>query len=626
MSDSGADHPTVATALDDETYELNRISRPPDSLVTRVSRAVTREAERYDHLSDLGRGGMGEVQLCRDQLIGRQVAMKVMRDDCMDKTDLRERFLREARVQARLEHPSVVPVHELGVTEDGRPYFTMRRIAGHALDHIINGLRHQDPLTHAQYGRRKLLRAFSNLCLAVEYAHQRGVVHRDLKPGNVMLGDFGEVYLLDWGIAKILDDTEEQPAQRLPGVEAEEIVASQTLPGVALGSPGYMAPEQAVHAGAVDARADIYSLGAILYEMLTLSPLRNRQQVAAVLREPGTDVPSSSPHNELVPPELDAICQKATAANPDDRFPTARALHAAIDAYLDGEQNVNLKEELAKRELVKAQASLLSAHAGGAEAERFRGNAVKALGRVLALDPQHDRATEMLDRALTEKPEEMPAAAGRELTQQRLHTAVRSARFSALSYGLWLAFMPLIYFMGVLELVPFVVLTSLIMLLLVIHVWLSSKKRASPWLLIPIIALGFITVGLVSPVFGPFVVVPSLTVMVSATVLIALRASGPARWLVMLLSVAAVGVPHLLALLGVIPPSYVFEDGVLKIRPVLTEFPPVLAHVALIVTSLASVIVTNVLIAAGVEALARQEKLAFTRSWRLRNLLPSIRE
>src|SRR5665647_1872842 len=139
----------------------------------------------------IGKGGMGEVVSAHDRRIGRDVALKRLNADAPTEADI-NRFLREARIQARLDHPAIVPVHELGRDANGRPYFTMKRLTGETL---------RDQLPKEQPGNQRMLRAFGEMCLAVEFAHMRGVVHRDLKPSNIMLGDYGEVYILDWGLA-----------------------------------------------------------------------------------------------------------------------------------------------------------------------------------------------------------------------------------------------------------------------------------------------------------------------------------------------------------------------------------------------------------------------------------------
>ncbi|MDB4992576.1 MAG: Protein kinase, partial [Myxococcaceae bacterium] len=167
-------------------------------------------AARYDAHHLLGRGGMGEVRLHRDARIGRDVAMKVIRADQAHQASIRRtRFLREARVQGQLEHPSIVPVYDVGFGKDGALYFTMKRVQGLTFTDIFDKLRKKDPQAVAEHTQRKLLAAFGSVCLAIAFAHTRRVIHRDLKPSNVMVGRFGEVYVLDWGIAKILDEPDE---------------------------------------------------------------------------------------------------------------------------------------------------------------------------------------------------------------------------------------------------------------------------------------------------------------------------------------------------------------------------------------------------------------------------------
>jgi eukaryotic-like serine/threonine-protein kinase len=195
---------------------------------------------RYAFGDVIGRGGMGEVFRARDAPIGRTVAVKRLKATSAEAV---ARFMREAQVQGRLEHPAIVPVHELGEDERG-PFFVMKQLAGVTLE-----------LTLGEKSRQQLLRAFVDVCLCIEFAHTRGVVHRDLKPANIVLGEFGEVYVLDWGIARVIGDAD---------TWGEAISGSETQVGAIIGTPGYMSPEQC-GGEQVDARADVYALGCILY-------------------------------------------------------------------------------------------------------------------------------------------------------------------------------------------------------------------------------------------------------------------------------------------------------------------------------------------------------------------------
>jgi len=196
---------------------------------------------RYQQRESLGAGGMGEVALCLDDRVGREVALKVLRPEVSSSRPARLRFLREARLQGQLEHPAIVPVHDIGVSPSGHDYFTMKRIRGFTLQEILIGIRQGVGPWRERYGTRRLLAAFGQVCLAIDFAHARGIVHRDLKPANIMFGDFGEVYVLDWGLAKVMDEVPEgEDAVAGPLRLPEE--PAVTRDGLVMGTIGYMAP------------------------------------------------------------------------------------------------------------------------------------------------------------------------------------------------------------------------------------------------------------------------------------------------------------------------------------------------------------------------------------------------
>ena len=274
---------------------------------------------RYEIVDRIGEGGMGAVYLARDRELGREVALKVLR--LPEPTpEERGRILREARILAALEHPGIVPVHDVGVLADGRIFYVMKRVRGERLDTFARGSR---PLAER-------LRVFLQLCDAVAFAHAAGVIHRDLKPQNVMLGAFGEVLVLDWGVAKvtagpgasrsIADDRGVTSAieHRSPAGDS----TGDTAPGTAMGTPGYMAPEQVAGAAIVDHRIDVYGLGGLLQFMLTGE-------------HPG-DVTADAARAADVHPALRSICARARAAAPEDRYPSVGDLAADVARYLDG--------------------------------------------------------------------------------------------------------------------------------------------------------------------------------------------------------------------------------------------------------------------------------------------------
>jgi eukaryotic-like serine/threonine-protein kinase len=269
---------------------------------------------RYQLLERVARGGMGTVYTALDETLDRRVALKVLDIPAPD-GDLARRLNREARVLALLEHPGIVPVHNVGTLSDGRVFYTMKFVEGQRLDRHIEGV--------ASLPDR--LRLFLRICDAVAFAHARGVLHRDLKPANVMVGAFGEVLVMDWGLAKILRDQsagvpEDDPdatilhAPKASDSPADATQATQvTGQGTVLGTPGYMSPEQARGDVAhVDERSDIFSLGALLRFLCVRHATHPRDK------------------------SLEAICAKATETDPSKRYPSVSDLSMDVSRYLDG--------------------------------------------------------------------------------------------------------------------------------------------------------------------------------------------------------------------------------------------------------------------------------------------------
>jgi serine/threonine protein kinase len=272
------------------------------------------ESDRYTIVAEIGRGGMGTVYLARDEALGRAVAVKV--SSAAATSSLEQRLQTEARILARLEHPGIVPIHDVGRLADGRLFYVMQRVRGETL---VAHLRSVPELSAR-------LRIFERICDPVAFAHAHGFIHRDLKPENVMVGAFGEVLVMDWGIAKVL---------RSEAVASSAAASSEAAPrdertdaGTILGAHGFMAPEQASGAGeAVDVRADVYGLGALLFMMLTgqSPPSEADQAIARIGRYRG------------VPKPLRAICARALAPRPGERYSDVQSLAADIARFRAGQ-------------------------------------------------------------------------------------------------------------------------------------------------------------------------------------------------------------------------------------------------------------------------------------------------
>ena len=293
---------------------------------------------RYRDVGHIGSGGMAEVRRVQDFALRRQVAMKKLRPKLLGHPDAVARFVQEAQATAQLQHPNIVPVHDIGELGDGQVYFTMHEIQGETLRDAIRHAR-KSGLLHRH--RRRLVDAFRQICNAIAYAHDRGVVHRDLKPLNVMLGRFGQVLVLDWGVAKVLDPEGEPSGVEPPVVSALSIAgeAGRDATGMA-GTPRFMPPEQAKGGAVVTPQADVYSLGAILYEILdgrppySKSPRRLRP---AVLGGPPESLDARAfAAGRVLPAGLVKICERAMARDPDKRYADASELSAEVADWLDG--------------------------------------------------------------------------------------------------------------------------------------------------------------------------------------------------------------------------------------------------------------------------------------------------
>lgn len=301
----------------------------PDQVVARLQTEMQTpdlSGTRYRALELLGQGGMGAVWLAQDSILQRPVALKVLAAE-NSSADLAARLMQEAVVLARLEHPGIVPVHDAGTLPDGRTFYCMKHVEGKTLDRYAPKL----PL-------RERLRLVQRIAEPLAFAHSRGIIHRDLKPANVMIGAFGEVLIMDWGLAKVMGATGASSAMgqvsgravQAPLGSGALAPANATAHGTVLGTPGYMAPEQERgDVNLIDQRTDVFALGSILKYLL--------------------QEPPGSPHVEAYSRPLQAICAKAMAAEMSARYASVQELAADVGRYLDGLPVTAYRENIFER-------------------------------------------------------------------------------------------------------------------------------------------------------------------------------------------------------------------------------------------------------------------------------------
>jgi formylglycine-generating enzyme required for sulfatase activity/tRNA A-37 threonylcarbamoyl transferase component Bud32 len=322
--------PTITTLIEAVSLDDERPSADGSEPI-----ALASGEDRFVDLGLLGTGGMGEVRRVRDVALNRVMAMKIVHARLLDNPRLVARFLEEAQVAAQLQHPGIPPVHELGLLADGRWFFTMKEVVGRTLTELIRDVHdagEPDPIA-----QRRLIDAFARVCEALAYAHHRGVVHRDLKPDNILLGAFGEVLLVDWGLAKVRGRGDDGPDDVI--TDRSQQPANRTRTGTIAGTAPYMPPEQARgQIERVDARSDVYALGAVLYEVLAGRPPYIGRDSKGILEQVRAGPPR--PLIDAVPApvadDLVLIVETAMAREPEKRPANAGEVAAAVNAWLEG--------------------------------------------------------------------------------------------------------------------------------------------------------------------------------------------------------------------------------------------------------------------------------------------------
>ena len=589
---------------------------PPQVQLDDADAAPLRDDARYSAGALIGEGGMGKVMLVRDRYVGRQVALKELKDDARESSKSRARFEREARLQGQLEHPAIVPVYDIGKAADGSPFFTMKLVKGMSLADVLDEMAKGE---RTRFSQRKLLSAMSQLCVAVHYAHERGVVHRDIKPANIMLGTYGEVYLLDWGVAKVGLESIAEPVTR----ESLPPDGVHTGSGAVLGTLSTMAPEQALGA-AVDARTDVYALGAVLFNVLTGIPLHPKGEFDEVVAEILLGVearPSVRAPDADVAPELEALCVAATRLHPSDRLPSAAALHEAIEAYLDGDRDQELRRASAKKHSSAARAAA-DAVGEATDEEAARAKALREVGKALAFEPGNNEALGTLVELLTTPPKTIP----REVAIEEHAMMTRRIRMGGIACASCYGYISLNAFttwqLGVRDVGAFTtahVLWGCAFLAGLVTIWKPSYLP-----LFVAYLFGITTCVFVTSVYSPYLMVPPLLTM--HAVLFALVQHWKMRIAMVVIACTGWTASVFGEPLGFLPNTVRYTNGDMLIHSEVIALPEVGMTVYLYLAVLAMLVMPALVIGALRSAWLKSDRAMRLQVWQLRRLVATENE
>jgi serine/threonine protein kinase len=558
----------------------------------------------YELGKAIGRGGMGEVVVAKDLRIGREVAVKRMTAE-RPSNEQTVRFLREARIQARLDHPAIVPVHELGIDDKGRLYFTMKRLAGKTLGHHLAD---RMPLNRA-------LRVLVDVCLAIDFAHKRGVVHRDLKPSNIMLGDFGEVYVIDWGIAGVLSEdlTEDSPRPRISTGDIATL-DDGTKTGALLGTPGYMSPEQ-LRGQRATTPADVYALGAILFEILAGESLHKRGEagIGSTLSDPQV-APSKRKPERNIAPELDALCFASLAEDPTKR-PSAREVADKLQAFLDGDRDLERRRELAREQVAAAKDAMES------RSTEARAVAMRHAGYALSLDPQSEEAGHLVSALLLQPPPQLPPDLAKSLDTYESKLSSERSRLSMWTYAALFLLLPFVAVVQIKEWGLLLGLYGVVIVAILAALRYRSNGRPQP---IVVLSVNMLLIVLFSRIAGPFILTPLLAAggLLAFT---SMRGIIERNWVIPMWAALTVLLPIGVEYLHLFPWTWQIEDGFMIVQSNIVHSAGAPTEAALIAAS----VVLHIALGWFMLAIARQRRVAqnqlFIQAWHLRQLLPSTK-
>jgi serine/threonine-protein kinase len=620
--DSGIRTLAVPGTIDERALR-ERTDPGPDTLVN----------ARYRLARRIGKGGMGEVMAARDENVGRDVAIKRMRAANPSERAI-NRFMREASIQGRLEHPAIVPVHEIGRDTEGLPFFVMKKLAGTTLLEILEkrqATRSSQLEIEKAYSLQRILRALAEVCLAVEFAHVRGVVHRDLKPDNIMLGDYGEVYILDWGVAKVIGEADSDFADVDSSGGSGE---NATVAGTTIGTPGYMAPEQVRGMADIDGRADVYTLGCLLFEILAGEPLHPRGYEglqSALLRNDNR--PSQRAPNRDVPPELDALCAHATTPDREVRVQTARDLGERVLLYLDGDRDLALRKSIARGHLEAARVAFDRLRTPSGSAARpgeagtcdagdgDRATAMREAAAALALDPAHAAAAELVGRLMLEPPTQTPPEVEKAIHSDDVRAAKVNAQAGMLAVLLGVVVSPVVWWMAPSG-SPYVLALTVVMLVMG---GVSLYNYVAPVPFTGLVVVGnAVIIVVVARMFSPVLIAPGLAAVLAMAMVFTPRFSwlGSGVMIGATLILAILG-PWLLERIGVLSPTmFVTPHGLRFDSPAIAgaELPVLVCGSLYVVLLIGGAAVIGDVIRQRTRAAHRT---LLMQAWQLRQLVPS---
>jgi serine/threonine-protein kinase len=507
----------------------------------------------------------------------------------------------------------VVPVHDLGPDEQS-PYFAMKRLTGTTLHDVITG---DDPA----WTRRKLLARFVEVCLAVEFAHKHGVIHRDLKPANIMLGDFGETYVLDWGLARIVGDSQDTlPLGPIGAIHTGDLRSDsgsggQTQAGALLGTPGYMPPEQ-MRGEPVDFRADVFALGCILFEILAGTPAIPRDKVFEVTLGTPDYHPAQRRPELDIPPELDALCARATASERERRPSSARELADEVQRFLDGDRDLERRKQLAAEHATRAGVAY------SRTGESARAEAMREAGRAIALDPHNVDAQGLLMRLMLEIPQPIPEGARRHVQADHDAATRTVIKVGARAYFANLMLLPLAKLLGVGGSWPFLATGAILVAQVVILLLAGRRERPfTPVIWAVMVGLHVALLTVTGIAFGTMLFLP-LFALGSLPLMLMLPAIN--RPLTALLAhLTAIALPLALELARVIPSSFEVKGDALVIRPWAVTFDPRVLPILYFTVATLQMVVTSRVLGSQRDKQDRAHEQIHAQRWQLEQMVQS---